>query len=233
MSDNKFLSVSEKFYSIQGEGQTMGMPSIFLRLSGCNLLCKSDSWVCDSIDVWKKGIKTPFSEVFTDSEIYALNQGAHLILTGGEPFLHASNLTRFLEWFYHVHHFKPIIEVETNGTIIDHGLAEWIMYFNVSPKLSNSGEKKEKRFNEYALKFFNYYKNAIFKFVISSEVDVEEMNREFLPYINVRKVVLMPAGATQEELNKTRLLVIEQCLKNGLRYCDRLHIVAWNKKTGV
>ena len=60
------LVVSEKFYSIQGEGQTMGVPAVFLRLGGCNLLCKGKGWVCDSIEVWKKGVSTPFNEVLTE-----------------------------------------------------------------------------------------------------------------------------------------------------------------------
>ena len=33
------LSISEVFYSIQGEGKTVGIPSVFVRLAGCNLMC--------------------------------------------------------------------------------------------------------------------------------------------------------------------------------------------------
>lgn len=61
--DRDFLNVSEKFLSIQGEGRTTGIPAIFLRLSGCNLLCKSSNWICDSIEVWRKGTKTSFDAV--------------------------------------------------------------------------------------------------------------------------------------------------------------------------
>ena len=43
----------------------------------------------------------------------------------------------------------------------------------------------------------------------------------------------MPAGDNQELLNKTRLIVIELCKKYILKFTDRIHIVAWDKKTGV
>ena len=57
------LLVSEVFYSLQGEGSTMGIPAVFLRLSGCNLLCDG-AWRCDTIEVWQKGHKTEFEDVY-------------------------------------------------------------------------------------------------------------------------------------------------------------------------
>ena len=59
------LVVSEKFYSIQGEGISTGVPAVFLRLAGCNILCKGKGWICDSIEVWKKGVKTEFKDVLS------------------------------------------------------------------------------------------------------------------------------------------------------------------------
>ena len=143
------LIISEQFYSLQGEGQTMGVPSIFIRLAGCNLLCKSDHWVCDSIEVWKKGIKTEFQDVLDQDMIKRLEEGTHLIFTGGEPMLHQTAILNFLKWFKKKYHFKPIVEIETNGTrIIDHDLFKLIDFINCSPKLENSGEPIFRRFNE-------------------------------------------------------------------------------------
>ena len=90
----KKLIVAETFYSIQGEGQTMGKPSVFLRLGGCNLLCKSEDWVCDSIEVWQKGKAVLFSEVLQEDYIKRLREGAHLIITGGEPLIHKNGAIR-------------------------------------------------------------------------------------------------------------------------------------------
>jgi organic radical activating enzyme len=230
---NKNLIISELFYSIQGEGQTMGFPSVFLRLAGCNILCKGKGWICDSIEVWKKGTKTPFEEVFSSDLIYRLEDGAHLVITGGEPLLHQNKIIQFLNWFKEKYTWIPIVEIETNGTIIPkQELIELVNYWNCSPKLSTSGETRKRRYNEIALKTIQAQKNSIFKFVISQKEDVVEILNEF-SILDMKKVVLMPSGDSQKLLNGTREMVLEQCINLNLRYCDRLHIVAWNKKTGV
>lgn len=230
----KELIVSECFYSIQGEGQTIGMPSIFLRLAGCNLLCKSDSWICDSIEVWQKGVKTQFKDVLNKDYISKLNGGAHLIITGGEPLLHQIKIIEYIKWFIEEFGFKPIIEIETNGTIIPkQELIEIVNYWNCSPKLQNSGEPSKKRINDIAIKTINKQDNAIFKFVISNEEDFLEILSDYGDFIQMNKLVLMPSGDTQKLLEKTRLMVVNMAIKYNIRYSDRLHIVIWNKKTGV
>lgn len=229
------LVISEKFYSIQGEGQTMGKPSIFLRLAGCNLLCKSKYWICDSIEVWQKGTPVKFKDVFTPEELGKLqDQTTHLIITGGEPMLYQKKLLLFFDWFVSEYDFLPIIEIETNGTILPiNDFANIVSYWNCSPKLSNSGEPRNKRIKEDVIKFINSRPNSIFKFVIKEQEDVLEMIKEYGRIIDFESVVLMPAGEEQKELEKTRLMVVNQCLSLGFRYCDRLHIVIWNQKTGV
>jgi 7-carboxy-7-deazaguanine synthase len=233
----KKLAVSEKFYSIQGEGQTMGIPSIFLRLGGCNLLCESKDWICDTIEVWRKSNATPYDKIFTPEEVKRLSEGVHLVITGGEPLMHQKHIIDFLYWFIDVFDFTPVIEIETNGTIIpSYELDMLVAYWNVSPKLTNAGEqnKREVRINEIALSAFsNYSKKTIFKFVISKEEDILEMLQDFSNHIDMERVYLMPAGSSQEQLNATRPLVVEKCKELGVNYSERLHIVIWNLKTGV
>lgn len=228
------LIVSEYFYSIQGEGQTMGTPSVFLRLAGCNLLCKSANWICDSIEVWQKGIKTDFDKVLPIDYIDRLKDGAHLIITGGEPMLHQKKIVEYIQWLEIEHKFKPIVEIETNGTIMpNNDIKKYINYWNCSPKLSTSGESYIKRFNDLSLKEINTLSNVMFKFVISEENDVLEVINEFADIIDMEKVYFMPSGETREQLDKTRQMVIDNCIKLGVKYSDRLHIIIWNKKTGV
>lgn len=228
------LIVSETFYSLQGEGNTMGYPSVFLRLGGCNLLCKGSGWVCDTIEVWSKSKAIPFEDVLTPEHIQRLKAGAHLVITGGEPLLHQKQLAEYLFWMWELHKFYPFIEVETNGTIIpENDFAQYVQQWNCSPKLSNSGELFERRFNPIALDAIEKSEaSKCFKFVIANEGDMLEVFQDF-GFLDVRNFILMPAGDSQELLNLTRPIVAELCIRSGTRYCDRLHVTIWNKKTGV
>ena len=42
MAKKEYLRISEDFYSLQGEGRTMGIPAVFVRLQACNILCKGE-----------------------------------------------------------------------------------------------------------------------------------------------------------------------------------------------
>lgn len=231
----KGLIVAEKFYSLQGEGQTMGIPCVFLRLAGCNILCKGKGWICDTIEVWKKGTLHEFENVLNEEEVKRLRAGAHLVITGGEPLLQQEAILQFINIFYAWHAFLPTIEIETNGTVLPIAeLNDYVSFWNVSPKLSCSGVPFQERFNEIALHYFNSKGlKTIFKFVVSNKEDIDELLNDYLPEVSIEKIMLMPAGSSQKELDQTRNLVANEAIKNGFRYCDRLHIVIWNQKTGV
>lgn len=230
----KTLIVSETFYSIQGEGQTMGVPAVFLRLAGCNLLCSSPIWVCDTIEVWKKGVSTDFEDVLTLEYVTRLQNGAHLVITGGEPMLYQDKIVEYITWFFQTYNFFPIIEIETNGTIEPiTSMFDIVEYWNCSPKLSNSGESASRRINESAIEAISLANNSIFKFVISSESDIKEIFKDYGHIVDMDRMVLMPAGESQEKLKINREFVANQCIELGVRFSDRLHINIWNLKTGV
>lgn len=97
------MRVNEIFYSIQGEGRYTGTPSIFIRLSGCNLKCN----FCDT--------KHQSYKEYTEDEIIqeiAKYPAKHVVITGGEPFLQLTN--SFIE---KLHQAEKFIQIETNGTI--------------------------------------------------------------------------------------------------------------------
>lgn len=232
---NSFLKVSEKFYSIQGEGKTVGYPAIFLRLGGCNLLCQSQDWVCDSIAVWKESNKINFEDVFTDEEIAFLRKGAHLIITGGEPLLHQRSVIRFLRWIHKEYKFFPFVEIETNGTIMPEiNLCSLVNLWNVSPKLGNSGEPFKKRFNEEVLRWFHLDKQKVnWKFVISKEEDVNEFLADYSFIKHDERLSFMPAGGNLEQMRKSEQLVVEVCKQLVIRFCPRLQISIYDQATGV
>ena len=234
------IPVSETFYSIQGEGQTMGVPAVFLRLGGCNLWCESSCWRCDTIEVWTKSVAKPLEECLPPEDLMWLTlegNNAHLVITGGEPLLHQEKVVKLIQYLNEVCKKKIVVEIETNGTILpSKELLELVSYWNCSPKLSTSGEKNtfEKRVNVDVLKLLSQQnEKTIFKFVVSEISETEEIKKDFLPHVLSSQIVLMPAGSTQEELNKTRQRVMAMCKLLSVRYSDRLHIVGWDKKTGV
>jgi 7-carboxy-7-deazaguanine synthase len=230
----KKLIVAETFYSLQCEGRSVGTPAVFLRLGGCNLLCKGDHWTCDTIDVWKNGKAKEFEDVLPETFIDRLVKGAHLVITGGEPLLQQEVLCQYIDWIFQEYRFHPFIEVETNGTILPNFyLQSCVSYWNVSPKLSNSNEPAHKRINEVALDFFEKQgEKTIYKFVVKNEGDVMEVFQDF-GFLEVDRIMMMPAGSSREELELVRLEVANICIRLGIRYSERLHIVIWNQKTGV
>jgi 7-carboxy-7-deazaguanine synthase len=227
------LNISEQFYSIQGEGKTAGVPAVFLRLSGCNLLC---AWPCDTIEVWRHGEQWSFEKILhlwdQNGWTRFLCKESHLVITGGEPLLQQEALARFLPLLP-----KDIfIEVETNATITPtEDLNKHISLYNVSPKTSNSGIPRERRFVRNTLDFFAGNDKSIFKFVVESRGDVEEIFREFVgPFkINPQRVFLMPQSVSRSEFIERSAQVAELCKEYQYNFSPRLQLVIWNKTTGV
>src|SRR5271156_6440039 len=120
------MRLAELFYSIQGEGKLAGVPSVFIRASGCNLRC---AWCDTPYASWNpEGADVPVDEI-----VARVNEhpAKHIVLTGGEPLImpDAAPLCAALKKLgYH-------ITVETAATIFQ-DLA--IDLASLSPKLANS-----------------------------------------------------------------------------------------------
>lgn len=235
----------EIFHTLQGEGVSMGVPSVFVRSSLCNLHC---TW-CDTDYTWnwegtpwhhETGLKYAKEdyiialETSQVAELVARYDCKNVILTGGEPLLQQP---AWEEMIQHLRERDPQyrFEVETNGTQIpSEFMSSAINQWNVSAKLSNSGNKEELRINSDALHNFAARENAWFKFVIQSQQDLTEVQalekRFFLPK---DKILLMPEGRTEQALQQKRLWLADICRDQGYRFSDRLHIQLWGSKRGV
>lgn len=240
----------EIFHTLQGEGVSMGVPAIFVRSSLCNLHC---SW-CDTDYTWnwegtpwthendsapgyakfKKSeylLETSIEDVAKEVQKYPCK---NLILTGGEPLLQQPS------WLALIQHLRAQdssyrFEVETNGTQLPTPeMAEAIDQFNVSTKLSNSGNAAKLRDNPKAMEFFAKSPKSWFKFVIQDPKDLAEMQQLEEKYAIPReRILLMPEGRTEEVLQKRRLWIADLCRDHGYRFSDRLHIQLWGSKRGV
>ncbi len=238
----------EIFYSIQGEGKSIGKPAIFIRLSLCNLHCV---W-CDTDYTWnwkstpfphvkdyQKGyqkyikkdwiVEVSVTEIISEIVDYPCKR---IILTGGEPLMQQKELIPLVEALKKLDY---TIEVETNGTITPlQELDQHIDQYNVSPKLENSNNSKRLREKTKAYTYFNANKRAVFKFVIDKQDDLEEIEMLIGNYkIAVDKVYLMPQGTTGKQLMAKQQWLIEICKAKGYNYTDRLHILIYGDKRGV
>lgn len=227
------MRISEIFESIQGEGILAGVPSLFLRASGCNLRC---AW-CD----------TPYASWAPEGEEWTVEQLAaraaasplrHVVITGGEPMIFAdlAPLTRRLEAL------GKHITIETAGTV-DQDVACHLM--SISPKLANSTPygieggrwvemHESARLRPDVLRALMARYDYQLKFVIREEADVDEVSALAAQLgAPPERVLLMPEGVDPERLRERSVWLAGICRRTGFRYCPRLHIFLYGNRRGV
>lgn len=230
----------EIFYTLQGEGTSQGYPAIFIRLSFCNLTCKwcdtpyTWMWSDKLVHNWAKPYKPEEQIVKMNNEaiVSQLLKYPHcrrLVVTGGEPLLQDEKLASLFKLLK-----GYLIEVETNGTICPTHCGTYVTQFNVSPKLSNSGNSEKRRDVEGVMTFFARSWKSTFKFVIASAEDLQEVLMLIAKYeIDKDKVILMPEGVNEEQLRQRGVWLSEICKERGFRFSTRLHILLYGQKKGV
>jgi 7-carboxy-7-deazaguanine synthase len=227
------MKVAEIFHSIQGEGMLAGVPSVFVRVSGCNLRC---TWCDTPYTSWEpEGREMTISEVINEVRAFG---AAHAVVTGGEPMLFADTveLTRELKAL------GMHITIETAGTV-DQPVTCDLM--SISPKLANftPRERDGGRFAQQHARL-RFQPNVLrrlmadypyqLKFVVASPDDLEEI-KAIRGAIGAdrERVLLMPEGTTPEALRERSLWLVDVCKSEGVRYCPRLHVELWGNRRGV
>jgi len=103
---DKSLRITEIFYSLQGESNTVGIPTVFIRLTGCPLRCR----YCDTAYAFTGGEKKTISSIIEQVDQY---QAKFITVTGGEPLAQVA-CHRLLELLLDKDY---IVSVETSGAI--------------------------------------------------------------------------------------------------------------------
>ncbi|MEO8096184.1 MAG: 7-carboxy-7-deazaguanine synthase QueE [Acidobacteriota bacterium] len=227
------MRIAEIFYSIQGEGILTGVPSVFVRTSGCNLRC---TWCDTPYTSWApEGVDMSNDTIVEEAAKYPAK---HVVVTGGEPMLFAPvvELTQALK-ARGLH-----ITIETAGTVYQPVSCDLM---SISPKLANStpteregGRWAEKHDQlrhqpvvlERLMKEFEYQ----LKFVVAAADDLDEIRKVLdATRADRARVVLMPEGTRPEVIRERGLWLAEICKREGFRYSPRLHVDLWGDRRGV
>jgi 7-carboxy-7-deazaguanine synthase len=219
------MRVAEIYRSIQGEGLLTGVPSVFVRASGCNLRC----WFCDTpYTSWRaEGRDMSIDEIVAQVEEWDTR---HVVVTGGEPMLFAELIPlckRLREIGRHV-------TIETAGTLylpVDCDL------MSISPKFASSAppadaephwhrrHERERHRPEVIRRLRAEFEYQV-KFVVDTPGDLDEVSRylEEFPEIARERVLLMPQGIDGQQLESRALWLRPHCERTGLIYCPRKQI---------
>lgn len=231
---------AEVFASLQGEGPSAGQPVAFIRLSRCNLAC---TW-CDTAYTWRwdeakphrdgvaydrKANQVALSPAKAAAKVAALGQ-KRLVITGGEPLLQCGALADMLAILPDIE-----VEVETNGTAkASSHIDIRVDQYNVSPKLSHSGNPAELALIDERLDAYAVDPRAFFKFVIGSPRDVDEvLELQRRHGIAAERLFLMAEGTDSEALREKQQWLGPLCLEHGFRMSDRLHIHLYGDARGT
>ncbi len=231
------MRISEIFYSVQGEGDLTGVPSVFIRTSGCNLRC---SWCDTPYASWEpEGPDMSMADILAEVEKYP---SRFVVLTGGEPMI-AKGIH---ELAGHLRDRGRHITIETAGTIAPAGIACDLA--SLSPKLSNSKplagtiesawikRHEERRLRPEIIAAWLAAGPYQLKFVVSESAQMSEIDEVLASLactVAPEHVQLMPEGRTVEELREKAPAILTVCQQRGFRYCHRLQIELFGNTRGT
>jgi len=231
------MLISEIFHSLQGEGELAGMPSVFVRVAGCNLRC---TWCDTPYASWN-----PEGEPRTVAEILAAVErfpSRYVVLTGGEPML----APEIHELAAGLRATGRHLTIETAATIAPDGIACDLA--SLSPKLANSTPNPEQfgpvwqakhdaaRWQPVVVGAWMHGYAFQLKFVVATAADVAEVEAllaELPAPPPPHKVLLMPEGTDAATLRARTLWLLELCKARGYRFAPRLHVEWFGHRRGT
>ncbi len=210
------MEISEIFLSLQGEGVDIGLPTVFVRTSRCNLQC---TW-CDTKYSWDPGEERSVKSILEEVESYGMKR---VCISGGEPMLQAEDVTKLTA---KLESRGYDIIIETNGSIdLDEIPRGERTRFCMDLKCPSSGMEDRNLFTNVA----KMRPDDVLKFVIAHQED----------YIFAKKllernkpsctVVFQPVGGL--DLRDLAERVLEDRL--DVRVLLQLHRFIWGDQRGV
>ncbi len=228
------LRIAEIFTSIQGEGGWVGIPSVFVRISGCNLRC---DWCDTPYASWNP--EGEFFEVDALVERVTAENLKHVVVTGGEPMLFEATEELCSELVLNGH----TVTIETAGTVFRDVACDLM---SISPKLANStpddpvwtSRHEATRADLGPLKHLIDTYSYQLKFVVNSESDLDGQLLEIETLLDAvgadrQKVILMAEGIDSETLHRRERLLVPHVIRLGYRLTPRLHVDLFGNTRGT
>ena len=208
------MRVNEIFYSLQGEGIDVGRPTIFVRLTGCNLRCR----YCDTTYAFYEGEDMGMEEIIEAIKKWKCRR---VCITGGEPLLQQevyALIDALLKMEYEV-------SVETNGSIGIEKLAERDVRIKMDYKLPSSGMME--RMKEENFEFLRQQDEL--KFIIGDRNDYEHALKILDNHAPVCNIIMQPIWG---EMDAKKLA--EWILEDGMdvMLSIQLHKILWGNERG-
>lgn len=228
------MRISEIFYSIQGEGRLLGVPSVFIRTAGCNLRCR---WCDTPYTSWQpEGKNWSVTKLVGEIGKYPTR---HVVITGGEPLLAPD----IVELTAQLKRRDAHVTIETAATIYKPVVGDLI---SMSPKLANSTPWKRargqfakmherRRLNLSAIQQYLGDYDYQLKFVVERSDDFAEVRQILgqLRGVDCARVLIMAQGTTAEELKRKERWIVESCKRYGFGFTPRLHIQLFGNRRGT
>lgn len=210
------LRITEIFYSLQGEARTVGLPTVFVRLTGCPLRCV---W-CDSEYAFNGGTKQSIADILT--EVASYNAG-YVTVTGGEPLAQPDCLlllTQLCDQGYEV-------SLETSGALDISNVDPRVVKV-MDLKAPDSGEVSKNLYSNMA----HLTKNDQVKFVISSRQDYDWARFKCDEYALQDRVSDVLFSPTHNQVEPRQLAEWILADRLRVRMQVQLHKYLWNNEPG-
>ena len=211
------LRITEIFYSLQCEAKTSGLPTVFVRLTGCPLRCQ----YCDTAYAFSGGIQISMAEVLDQVASFGAR---YVTVTGGEP-LAQPNCLRLMEKLCDAGYQ---VSLETSGALDIAGVDPRV---SIVMDLKTPGSAEVSR-NMYANLALLERKDQV-KFVICDRQDFSWASfkvREYDLLARVGEVLFSPSVGQQDAAELAEWILAERL---HVRFQMQLHKILWGDKPGV
>jgi len=209
------MKINEIFYSIQGEGSWSGLPSIFIRTTGCNLRCS----FCDTKYAYSDGEEMSIEKIIKSIIKYKCK---YVCLTGGEPLIQ-NDTTSLIDVLIKN---KYNVCLETNGSV-DLGKICGKKSLMISLDIKCPSSDMHEKMNIGNIK--KLCKEDQLKFVIGNKKDYEYAKKIISKYEPACPVFFQPVYGTNPKLLAEWILDDKLNVKLGLQ----IHKMIWGDRKGV